>query len=161
MKFLVNICLKFLILIISKNMMSIYNNFKRMVNYQKEWHWLNLKNIFVFKLQLVLKKIICFNNCFMLMFVFMNLLINLILKKLKEKDINGLYRILLENKDLIKIKKIMIKKLLLLLMWFFIKVLSILSSNIKGFKKWYVIYQLMLLIKDYFPKKKKLIKIIK
>lgn len=69
------------------------------------------------------------------MFVFMNLLMNLILKKLKEKDINGLYRILLENKDLIKIKKIMIKKLLLLLMWFFIKVLLILSSNIKGFKK--------------------------
>lgn len=69
------------------------------------------------------------------MFVFMNLLMNLILKKLKEKDINGLYRILSENKDLIKIKKIMIKKLLLLLMWFFIKVLSILSSNIKGFKK--------------------------
>ena len=43
------------------------------------------------------------------MFVFINLLKNLILKKSNEKYINGLYHILLENKDIIKIMKMMIK----------------------------------------------------
>lgn len=46
-------------------------------------------------------------------------------------------------------------------MLFSIKVLLILLSNIKDFKKWFVIFQLMQLIKDYLLRKKKLIKIIK